>query len=253
MKKYCLLIVFFLFNFTSLNVTAQVNDELLEAVRRNNLDAVRDAITKGAEINARTPYGEEEPLTMMTSDGFVFWESLPGATALMLAVENGNVEIVKTLMANGADINAKSQYGRTALMVAVKAGNKALVDSLLSWKADPNIQADSSLTQVVFSKGLLIGMRKTFTALEVATQNGRLSIVKKLLANGANVNAKQDDGWTSLMTAADVGNIQIVQALLDAGADVNARTNNGRTARNIAKKNRLKDIEELLKKAGAKK
>jgi uncharacterized protein len=57
-----------------------------------------------------------------------------------------------------------------------------------------------------------------------------LDVVQALIAKGADVNAKRNDGLTALMTASRRDRIDVVQALLDRGADVNAKDNSGLTA-----------------------
>ena len=54
---------------------------------------------------------------------------------------------------------------------------------------------------------------------------GNREAVKKLLKEGADVNAKNSDGYTALILASSNGRTEIVAMLLDAGANVNARTN----------------------------
>ncbi|NQS99984.1 MAG: ankyrin repeat domain-containing protein [Candidatus Omnitrophica bacterium] len=54
--------------------------------------------------------------------------------------------------------------------------------------------------------------------------------VKQLLKQGADVNAKDKDGWTALIEAAAKGHTDTVKALIDAGADVNAKDKYGETA-----------------------
>ncbi len=56
-----------------------------------------------------------------------------------------------------------------------------------------------------------------------AVINGDAAIVKKLLDDGANANAKDKGGLTVLMWAAGNGHFDIVQPLLDAGAEVNTK------------------------------
>jgi ankyrin repeat protein len=48
--------------------------------------------------------------------------------------------------------------------------------------------------------------------------------VKALLANGANANAKDEGGWTALMSAALGGNAAVIELLLARGAHVNAKS-----------------------------
>ena len=53
-----------------------------------------------------------------------------------------------------------------------------------------------------------------------AAVRGNTAAVQALLAEGANVNAKANDGMTALMKASQEGNREVVQALLDKGAEV---------------------------------
>ena len=54
-------------------------------------------------------------------------------------------------------------------------------------------------------------------------------VVQAMLDSGADVNAKDKDGWTPLLWAAYNGNAEVISVLLQAGADVNAKKNNGDT------------------------
>ena len=63
-----------------------------------------------------------------------------------------------------------------------------------------------------------------------AARNGRTETVKALVAEGANVNAKDEDGDTALMYVCAYGVTDVARALVDAGADVNAKNKNGQTA-----------------------
>ena len=61
------------------------------------------------------------------------------------------------------------------------------------------------------------------TALHYAAEYGHLEIAKLLLANGANVNRRDDDKTTPLYFAAVGGFVEVARLLLDYGADINAR------------------------------
>ena len=60
-------------------------------------------------------------------------------------------------------------------------------------------------------------------------------MVKFLLKQGTNINARNKDGGTALHGAAFLGRPQSVQILLENGIDIKARTNNGLTAVDLAK------------------
>ena len=63
-----------------------------------------------------------------------------------------------------------------------------------------------------------------------AVENHKLESVKKFVANGVDVNAKDKDGWTPLMVSVWHGNLDIAKLLVENGADVNAQNNDGNTA-----------------------
>ena len=67
-----------------------------------------------------------------------------------------------------------------------------------------------------------------------ATRNNTVQEVKRLLNEGADVNARNQDGWTSLMMAALGGHLEVAKLLIDKGADVNAKNNAQGTALMVA-------------------
>jgi ankyrin repeat protein len=82
--------------------------------------------------------------------------------------------------------------------------------------------------------------------LRKAAEKGDVAKVHRLLAQGADANAKDDKGVTALMLAAGKGHAEIVQALLDAGADAEAKDNQGLTAAMRAECGGFADIVRLL-------
>jgi ankyrin repeat protein len=91
--------------------------------------------------------------------------------------------------------------------------------------------------------------KKGTTPLMEAASGGNTDTVRVLLENGADVNAKESHGWTALMIAADLGHIDSVRALLEKGADVHVRSTAGNTARSLAKESKHDDIVALLQNA----
>lgn len=82
-----------------------------------------------------------------------------------------------------------------------------------------------------------------------AAEEGNVQRVKEFLSKGADVNAKDDQGYTALMWAAYNGHIDIIKELLLFGADVNEQDNKGYTAQMWANEQGYADIVQLLKKA----
>jgi ankyrin repeat protein len=86
----------------------------------------------------------------------------------------------------------------------------------------------------------------TEPALIKAAREGRTEEVKRLLDEGAYVDAKTIYDLTALMYAADSGHTDIVKLLLVKGADVNAKDSRGQTAFYLASKNGHSEIVKLL-------
>lgn len=123
--------------------------------------------------------------------------------ALFIAIEKGNKQTVKELIAAGVNVNAKDKQGETALL---KAKNK-------------------NHDQVVKVLTEAIAKNKREEELFRAIENGKPTIVRKLISEGVNINAKKDNGMTALYLATEKGHFHIVRLLLEAGADVNAALN----------------------------
>ena len=67
------------------------------------------------------------------------------------------------------------------------------------------------------------------TKLHKMARKCKLEEVNKLIAAGANINAKNNDGWTPLANAVGCSSTDITKKLIDSGADVNAKDNKGGT------------------------
>ncbi len=181
---------------------------------------------------------------------------------LIDAVANNEVEKVKALLVNGANMNATSNslshyyYGYTALMIALANGYTDIVQALLDVGADVNLksttankttplmvavkrnaQADIVQVQQLLNKGAKVDLKDYYgqTALRFAVSRGCLAVVQALLGAGANPDLQDNDGnvvlklaayqlWPELKSYPD-----IVQALLEAGANPNLRDSNGST------------------------
>ncbi|MCX5880246.1 MAG: ankyrin repeat domain-containing protein [Deltaproteobacteria bacterium] len=91
---------------------------------------------------------------------------------------------------------------------------------------------------------------KSNNKLISAAEEGNLQLVKEFLAKGADVNAKDNQGYTALMWAAYNGHIDVIKELLLSDADVNGQDYKGYTALMWADEQGYTDIVQLLKKAG---
>lgn len=139
-----------------------------------------------------------------------------GLTALMIAVDAGHVDVVKTLISGKADINATStKDGFTALHLAAS-------------------QADLETCRLLLDAGASLGLGSNdgTTPLMVAVK-GSYDVVSLLLERGAPINSQNKLGETALMMTARNernGYYEIAQLLIDNGADLNLESLQGQTA-----------------------
>ena len=153
------------------------------------------------------------------------------ALALMIAAEQGYLDIIQQLLKYGADPNSISNIdgnGMTALMLASIVGFTEAVKLLLQAGADPNIEHHIPVNEVFITSSLPKTHRIRFTALIFACLQMNSEIVKLLLK--ANANPNQENAL-ALMIAAEQGYLDIIQQLLKYGADPNSISNiDGSTA-----------------------
>jgi uncharacterized protein len=124
------------------------------------------------------------------------------------AARRGDREAVRSLLRDGADVNAAQGDGMSALHWAAEHGDAEMVEMLIY--AGAEIQA---ITRI-----------GAYSPLHVASRNGALAAVEALLAAGADVDVVTDpSGSTPLHLAAASGSGEVVRALIDAGADPDAR------------------------------
>jgi ankyrin repeat protein len=136
-------------------------------------------------------------------------------TRLSNAAMDGNMQTVRTLLQQGADVNAPQGDGTTALHWAAYRDDLAMAQVLL--KAGANVKATTRVGAM--------------TPLFMAAKNGSATVLDALLKAGADVNAASSNGTTALMLAAASGKTEAVKILVDRGADVNAKdVTNGQTA-----------------------
>jgi ankyrin repeat protein len=236
---------------------------LLFASRDGLLDAARVLVEAGADLNKADPNG---------------------ITPLMMAITNGKLSVAQFLLDRGADPNATDWYGRTPLWAAVEIRNL----DLRSTATDNGIDRNAALTLInsLIDKGVDLNARvKEFpparrymlplgslewvdmtgqTAFTRAAQSADLTVMRLLLAKGADPRITTFNGTNALMIAAGVnwvigqtytespGNyLEAVKLCLDLGFDVNAVNQMGLAAVHGAANRGSDDIISLLASKGA--
>ena len=145
-----------------------------------------------------------------------------GATALHWAVHWDDLETAALLIGAGANVNAKNDYSATPLSLACTNGNAAMVEKLLASGANPNLAAASGETPL---------MR--------CARTGSAAAVKALLDRKADVSARNNEqGQTALMWAVAQKHPAVTDLLIKAGADIRARSKAGLHAASVRRARR---------------
>ena len=160
---------------------------------------------------------------------------LPGASTSPVAdaAQRGDLDAVRRLLRDGADVNAPQGDGMTALHWAAERGDGPLCEVLLY--AGARVDA-----------GTRIGH---YTPLHLAARTASVAVVEMLLEAGSDPGAATtNSGATPLHLAAASGDPRVIEVLAAAGADVNARESAwGQTPLIFAAAaNRVAAVETLL-------
>jgi ankyrin repeat protein len=117
-------------------------------------------------------------------------------------------------------------------------------------KREPNLNLVSDLIVLGANLDWQDESYYNFAPLHVAAWFGRVEIVRMLIDAGADVEAKDNDGWAPLHRAA--GNVEIARMLIDAGANVNVQDEKGWTPLHVAALNERVEIVRVIIGAKAK-
>ena len=167
-----------------------------------------------------------------------------GETALMIASRTGRVEVVRLLLARGADVNAKERwYGQTALMWAAAENHAAVVQALIDAGATIDARSDvlgppkrdiadfrTDKNGLALQTLLTTFPKQGLTPLLFAARQGARRCGRASLADaGADLNLGDPDGITPMILAIRNGHYDVAAALVEKGANVNAADAAGRT------------------------
>jgi ankyrin repeat protein len=260
---------------------------LLAAVRSGRIEAVRDALAAGADVNATSPDGTTPLIEasgarrgeivelLLESGAAVDAVNRYGMTALHLAARGADARAVTALLAAGADPAIALPEGETALMAAAKSGNPEVVAALL------NVAETSDRSN--YGGGIVVlnaadpNLKESWygqTALMLAAAGNHTEAMQLLIDAGAEIDAesaridapeiepeRRQGGFvyaripegrlTALHFAAREGHVEAAQTLIGAGADLDVGDNYGTTPATIAVLNGHLDVAATLLDAGA--
>jgi len=258
-----------------------------KAAVAGNIEAVKQHLAAGEDVNWKNDFGftplyyatwggHKEIAELLIADGAdVNKDDDDESTPLHCAADEDQTEIAELLIAKGADVNAKNDDSETPLDLAIKLRYRETADLLRKHggKTSEELKAEGKPTDPVAESAQPeqpTGKTPDASLWEAAMFGG-IELAKKAIADGADVNAKKEDGQTPLhsavVAALDSGDKEVVELLITNGADVNAKVVSGRKqgmtpldAANVVAKfsplpttvKNLSNITALLRKHGGK-
>lgn len=157
-----------------------VNQNLLVAVSTNDLANAKLWLDRGADANA----------------------SQSDLSALLLALDRGNADMVRLLHSKGADLNDMNSNGISPLLFASSKRGSPMARVLVELGANVNIPDPNGITPLMM----------------IASISGDLSLVELMVGKGADVNAKDKKGATAVDYAIQQKNQSLVEFLTSHGA-----------------------------------
>ncbi|MFM2125304.1 MAG: hypothetical protein RL328_1755, partial [Acidobacteriota bacterium] len=173
---------------------------LTEAARLNDPRLVKMLLDAGAKVDSANPDDE---------------------TALMLAIKNGNLQMTEMLVNAGAKVNNVEKFhNQTPLIYAAAGGFSDIVKLLLAKGADvkPRSLYTDWPSQVTSEPRVQYRPVGGLNALMYAIRGGCYSCVEQLVAAGSDINFPTPEGVTPLMLALDNEHNEVAKFLMDKGA-----------------------------------
>uniref|UniRef100_A0A672ZHW8 Kinase D-interacting substrate of 220 kDa B n=1 Tax=Sphaeramia orbicularis TaxID=375764 RepID=A0A672ZHW8_9TELE len=241
---------------TSIKMTTLAIQNLFSYVEEENLAALKAHLDRFKEVDGRSDNGQ---------------------TPLMLAAEQGSLEIVQELIRRGANVNLDDVDCWSALISAAKEGHVDVVKELLEnsayiehrdmvghtrdhgkWRFNVHIWSRC----MIFCNRCVVTVRDPFncvvpcvfqygtTPLIWAARKGHFDCVMHLLEKGADVDQEGANSMTALIVAVKGGYTEVVKELLKRNPNVNMTDKDGNTALMIAAKEGYTEIVQDLLDAG---
>ena len=171
-------------------VAAASLDDLLNAAKIGNTAELTQLVSSGMDVNSADQYGNTLLILAAREDQPKVVETLvkqrgiklnarngAGDSALMLASLKGHAEVVRLLLAAGAEFD---HAGWNPLLYAAFDGRLVVVEQLLAKGANPDAKAPNGSTPLMF-----------------AARNGHEDVVVRLLKAGVNLDVKNDQNETA--------------------------------------------------------
>lgn len=235
---------------------AGAKDDLFSAIKRNDIEGVKELIKNGADVNEE--YHTNRPLSLAKTVGYKEIEKIlkdAGAKdSFYQAIKRNDIEGVKELIKEGADVNERDEHYRAPLDYASYPDYKEIAEVLKAAGAKGSLHSaiirnDLESVQELIREGVDVNERHLgdIPLRTASHEHKSIEIAKVLIAAGAKDN---------ICYAIERNDLDGVQKLIADGEDIKKIKCYGESPLEFAKSeekyNHNKEIAEVLKSAGAK-
>uniref|UniRef100_H3GYJ1 Protein kinase domain-containing protein n=1 Tax=Phytophthora ramorum TaxID=164328 RepID=H3GYJ1_PHYRM len=172
-----------------------------------------NALDQGNDLINAAKEGDIEKIKSLARDGAdVEANCWMGKTVLVWAACCGHLDVVRYLVQHGGNREAKDNKGMTVLMWAARHGHLGVVCFLVEHGCNREAKDNKGKTVLMWS-----------------ARHGQLGVVVYLVQHGCNREAKDDEGKTVLIWSACYGHLDVVVYLVQHGSNREAKDNKGMT------------------------
>ena len=219
-----------------LQINNREREELLHfACKNGQISLIRNLLKDIVDINALnakglTPLhltvieGNIEVTKLLISEGanIEIKDSRSKSSPLLYACQNGRTKLLQLLLESGSDINAKSADGTSAIHFATQSGRTDMVKLLLQKGFDVNCKnkfGETPLYYLLYPRPFPI-FHKVIDMCAIA---------ELLIKSGAKIDEATESKETPLIHAIQKNRTEFVKLLISYGVNVNCVSNSGAT------------------------
>lgn len=207
---YRLLFAILLFAASALHAQDEATRELIQAVEKGDVQAVKSLLKEGVDVHGTIPSSSPFYLFFLSRDMYLngLTQEMNHEPVYVAAIHanasRANQQVLKVLLKKRANIDAGDSEGKTPLMYALRSSGGEEYALLL-------IRKGANYTTVDHAGN---------TAMHYAAFGGNMQGVQMTLTGGTDINTPNHQGITPIHAAAVRADLSMLQSMVDLGADI---------------------------------